>query len=417
MLWRPNKKGRALYEKKENEISISDEELRESTAPRNEYYASISAIYNAAKYITLVVLVLFICVSLISNPETVTYDNFMFLMKDITNVFDSTSNVYGDISYTPEVGITHSAYRKNLAVASVGGVDIYNGDGELTYTGNEKFSNPRIESSDKYMLVYDFGYQRYALYNLFAKIYSENLDGEIVIGDISDCGMYALITKSKEYNFSASVYTKNCRLKNRILTDDYILDIDIDSSGDRFAILSTYAADGGYVGKVTFYEVGKNEAMTSIKLNESLPIKCCYLEDGGLSVLCDNGVYYYDEDGSFVKSYSFGSGQPILFDMNENGISFVHSTSGSSIGNQVIFVGADGEIRHQSVCDGRIVAVRECDGFLFVLTDSAVMRIDIDGDEIKKLDALGMGKELIVISRYDVMLATDSKCEYYDFSK
>ena len=416
MLWRP-KRGDALYRKKENEISISDEELRESTAPRNEYYASISALYNAAKYVTLVLLVLFICGSFISNPETVTYDKFMFLVKDITNVFDSTSSVYDDISYTPEVGITLSAYRKNLAVASVGGVDIYNGDGEPTYTGNEKFSNPRIESSDKYMLVYDFGHKRYALYNLFAKIYSENLDGEIVVGDISDSGMYALVTKAKEYNFSASVYTKNCRLKNRILTDDYVLDIDIDSAGKRFAILSTYASDGSYVGKVTFYKVGEGEAVTSVKLNESLPIKCCYLSDGSLAVLCDNGVYYYDEDGGFITSYGFGTSQPILFDMNENGIALVHSTNGSSIGNQVIFVGEDGEIKHESICDGRIVAVRELDGFLFVLTDSAVMRIDIDGDEIKKLGALGMGKQLIVISRYDVMLATDSKSEYYDFSK
>ncbi|MBQ8005654.1 MAG: hypothetical protein IJ303_05030 [Clostridia bacterium] len=400
----------------QDEIDFSDEELRDAASPVNLYYEKVSIVYSTVRYLLLVFLVLLIAVASIKNSESITYDNLMFLMKDLGSVAESSSGGFADISYNPDQAIAFSGFRKNLALAAPSGLKIYEGDGDLLFEGSDKFSTPRLETSDRYLLLYDFNSSGFALYNSFARIYTEKLEHDITGADISDSGMFALVSKTKEYNSAVLLYNKNCRMINRYLSEDRVVDVALDRTGERICIISFSAENASFKTKVMIAEPGDDFALSTLELGDVFPLACEYTDDGNLTVLCDKALYFYDREGTLIGSYELG-GEPQALYCGSEGTVIAFSENTVSAGSSVKVLSGSGELVFSGETEGRASAVLYKDGCAFVLEGNRLIRIDTSNGEKDFADLDGGGKTMIVYSKNDVMVCSNSKAEYYDFSK
>lgn len=402
--------------KAQNEIKVSDRELFEASAKTNGYYEGVASIYSTVRYVLLIFLVVFLFVSAIRNPESISYDNLMFLMKDLGSVGEASGGDFNNIAYNPDTSLSFSGFRKNLAVATTAGLKIYDGEGKLLFEGKERFSNPKMEASDRYLLMYDFGGNSFALYNSFARIYNERLEYEITGADISDSGMFAVITKTKEYNSAVLLYTKNCKLKNRYLSEDRVIDASINSKGDRIAILSFDAADSSFVTKIKISKPGEDHVITSLELRDVFPLSCNFTLDGNLSVFCDKGLYFYDENGNLLGNFALND--PIeAAKLCDDGVVVAMAQNAVTTGSNIIMLNSSGGIEYSGEIVGNASLVDYSESYIFALGGNILTRIDIKSNVIERKQISGSGKKMIAYSGDDVMVCTFSMAEYCDFKK
>lgn len=397
-----------------DEINMTDDEL-EDAAPINPYYARVASLYSTVRYLLLVFLVLLISFTAIRNSESITYDNLMFLFKDLGSVAEASGGKFETISYNPDTTLSLSGFRKNLAVAASSGLKIYASDGKMTFEGEDKFSTPLIESSDRYLLVYDFGGSSFSLYNSFARIYTDKFDYDITGADISNSGTFALVTKTKEYNSAVLLYSKSCKLKNRYLSEDRVIDVAINDSGSRVCILSFAVEKASFVTKIMITKPGESKALTTLQLEDVFPLSCEYTSDGNLTVFCDKALYFYDDDGSFLGSFEL-TGEPESARLTEYGTVITQPKNAAATGSYITVLGSKGNILYSGETSGKTTAVDFYDGYLFVLTGNILTRTDIKSGESRTEEVSGNGKTMIVYSKDDVMICSGSVARYYDFA-
>lgn len=396
-----------------NEINISDEELYEELSETNGYYEKVSKIYSAVRYLIIIILVIFVTLSTMKNSESITYSNLMFLFKDLGSAAESSNAKFGTITYNPDTTLAYAGFRRNLATASSSGVKIYSGDGKKIFDGTDKFVSPMIETSDRYLLVYDFGGKDYAIYNSFARIFTEELDYEITGADISESGMYAIVTKTKEYNSAVLLYTKNCTLKTRYKTDDRVTDISVNESGTRLCVLSFAAENASFVSKIVILKPGETTAVAELTLSDTFPLACNYTDDGRLTVFCDNAIYFYDGDGNLESSFPLSS-VPNTADFSGDGC-VISVSENATTGNRVTVLDTRGNTVYSGTFSGKTAAVAYSDGFLFILSGNRVCRTDVTSGEMTER-ITGGGKKMIVYSGGDVLVCSQSKAEYFNFN-
>lgn len=402
--------------KAQNEIKVSDRELYEASAKTNGYYEGVASVYSTVRYVLLIFLVVFLFASAIRNPESISYDNLMFLMKDLRSVGEASVGDFNNISYNPDTSLSFSGFRKNLAVATTAGLKIYDGEGKLLFEGKERFSNPKIEDSDRYLLMYDFAGNSFALYNSFARIYNEKLEYEITGADISDSGMFAIITRTKEYNSAVLLYTKNCKLKNRFLSEDRVIDASINSKGDRIAILSFDAEDSSFVTKVKISRPGEDHVITSLELRDVFPLSCNFTSDGNLSVFCDKGLYFYDENGNLLGNFVPGDTVEAA-KLCDDGVVVALSRNAFTTNSSIIMLNSQGGVEYSGVIEGNASLLDYSEGYVFALGGNVLTRIDIENNVIERKQMSGSGRKMIAYSGSDVMVCTLSMAEYCNFKE
>ena len=413
-------KGRDFREKEQkpkneaHEINVSDDELKEASTVTNPYYERIAAIYSAVRYVLLIFLIVFLVIAAVRSPDSISYDNLMFLMKDLGSVYEASGGSFDTITYNPDTTLAFSGFRKNLAVATSAGLRIYEGDGSILFEGKDKFSTPLIEASNRYLLMYDFTGNSFALYNSFARIYTEKTEYEITGADISDSGMFAIVTKTKEYNSAVLLYTKSCKLKNRYLSEDRVIDVSINADGSRICILYFDAENSSFITKIKILKPGENTPITTLELGDVFPLSCEFTSDGKITVLCDKALYFYDENGNLIGSHILG-GEPSAVKLCENGTAIAIPENAVTTTSTVTVLGTSGDVVYTGITTGKATMIDYKDGYIFTLCGNLLTRTDIGSGEAVSKEVSSSGKSMIVYSADDVMICSSSATEYYDF--
>ena len=407
------KKNTGLEQSEENRIYM-DEETARRAKPKNKYYLSVSRRYNFAKYLVLIALMFFLFFSLMANKDSITYENFLLLIKDVNLAAQTANKSYATITYSEDAEQSVARYKNNLVVTGSSGVRIFSGTGSQVYSGNEKFSKPHSVSSDKYLLVYDFGGTKFSLYNTFTSVFSDSFEYPITDGAISDRGTFALVTRTKEHNYAVMVYSKNCNLINRYRGNEYVMDVALSDDGKKIAIAKVDAEGGYYVTSLMVCELGSDAVLSELTLTDVFPVRCAYSQDGALALVCDKEVYFYDERGGFVGNYPV-SGELSGVACGENYIALTVGDGATGAESTVTVLDYKGSVKQSLHIEGRIADVELFSKNLFVLTDSAALRVDISNGKSEERTVAGYGKELVVFTRDDIMLCPSTKAEHLNF--
>ena len=390
------------------------------SAAGDVYYAGVSAYYKVAERILLVLLVLFIVFSIITNSSEITYNNFYYLLKDFTSAADAGNNTYETLSYESDSRQRFVLYRGGIAAVSPSRLSIFTATGRRTLNETSSFSSPYAVSSNRYVLFYDTAGKSFSIYNSFSKVYSEELPNPVKCAALGTDGSFAIVTKAESGYWTTRIYTRSFDLKAIIPTSEYIFGLSLDSDGQKLAVLTYNEGIGIGRTKASIYDLSKmkdskGNKITLIKTLEydgEFPIKCGFIDSGAFAMITDSRIRFFDkklEETDSSDDYSDGSLRGYY--LGDEGVAVaVIRNAGSAV---YVFNGSGNALMSDEFSQ-HISDISVYDQYLFLQTEQGVMRVDCRNNTVETLNA-GNGK-MLVYNGKTALVCGESKAEYLVFS-
>ncbi len=396
-----------LFRKKEASAVAVDE--------RNEYYENISARLGLVQVVLFLGLFAFVVVSILANTQLITYQNFYYFFQDLgasaetVDIFDADS-----VSYLTSEEQDFAIYRGGLAVTGNTSVTIFSATGRQTLSASVQFRNPTAVGKGKYLLVYELGGYRYALYNANTELHSGKTDTPIAGAAVSDNGMYALVS-SEASSSTVSLYSDRFQLLNRYHKSGYVTDVSIDQEGDMIAILTSLPSGGLYSTKLMLAVPGEGKARAETEVAASLGLSCSFTDNGNVIVLTTEGVCCLSSNGSIREEYSFEEQELALFDMSEDGLAVVLKKNRVSDKNIVIVFDKNGKIVYNEVVSTDVLQITRSEKSVFWMTDDGVQRVNL-GTRAAAFAPCSTDKvRLLAIGDAEVLCCSAKKAIYLSF--
>lgn len=382
----------------------------------NRYYLKVADRYRAVGFIILFILVLFGGVMLMNYGEYITYDNFVYLLRDFDGGVDSDAQTYDDIVYTAEERMSFCTYRGALVTVGNRSVTIRDLSGAVLAEGTESFSNPASDTSGKYLLAYDVGCTSYSLYNLSTRIIQRTTDGALIAASVSDGGEYAVTFESDSSRYVTELYSSAFKRKMSIYTDKYVIDSEICRNGKMVATASMSEAGSGLECEVLLYAFGSEKAAATLTYSGELPLELASVGDDDFILLTDVALRFISKDGEVLQEVYF-DGNISYFDVSDGGA--IALLREGDVGNvsRVYTFDNEGNILYNNLIDIRVsgAAVSSDDRFAgYIMTSDGVTALLKNGEIIEEKTS---GEALRILeSDGGVLVCTASSAHRVKFS-
>lgn len=285
--------------KKRSSVIMPKAKYDSSFDKENPYYIKIANRYAILKYISILLTFVFAITMLSAYSADITPENFQYLLKDldITGVLSGSS--FDSVIFSGDSTSSFGIYRGELAVINAGSTMLYKPSGAQSYSSTNKFYNPRLVISDKYMLIYDRGdtTHTYSVHNSFAKLHEERFSYPITLADMSNKGTYAVVTRDDNYRSIVYIYDENFKLKNTVRKDKYVLSISMNDGGNKVAIASVYDKDGAFESEILVVGISSDTPDFTVTESGRIPLKSEWLKNGDLAVVFSDRAIIYSPKG------------------------------------------------------------------------------------------------------------------------
>lgn len=294
----------------------TDGEPIDFSSPSIPYYSELAARFSAARLIIYILLFVFVLGSIIFGSRMITYSNLYYLVKDINAAAADASDTANYLAYpTSGASQSYALYREGLIVAGEDEVTVISASGKLTLSDNVAFTNPCVSSADKYFIVYGRGEKAFCVYNSFVRIYGESTEYPIYLAEMCESGIFAVVTRSRDYRSVVNVYDSDMQMLTTFRTDGYVTALDLNDNGTRLAMsVVEYTAEGGGSRLVTV-KVGDNEKESDVFIGTDAVYDLEFADNSRITVVCDGGLRFYRFDGDAEGELPFADGQPRLYSM------------------------------------------------------------------------------------------------------
>ena len=344
----------------------------------NEYYRRVSTGYKTVKFLSVGILLVYLAVMMCIYRAEITYDNLMYLLKDMdTDVSVSTSG-FENISFPDNGDVSGDIFKNRLVLVDNSMVTFYNTAGAEELDDKTGMEEPHVITGDKYTLVYDIGGNDYRMYTTITKVLDKSTEYELQGAALSDSGAFSLVTRSRENRYLVTVFNENFKEVTKIYKDKYVMDVALDSDGTHYAIASSDMRNSEFVCEVMIGKVRSEESFTT-EIEGVLPLSVEALDSGNFALICDTAVYFFSDSGEKIGEYklqgmslSFAdvSGNHVMVSGNENLV----GTTG-----RVILIDGSGTEIYNRTLSGKIRDIALGEESMFVLFEESLSKIAFDG--------------------------------------
>lgn len=189
-----------------------------------------------------------------------------------------------------------------LLVASDVRLELFDGEGRELSSLSRNFPEVLCAVSGDYALAYSQSGNGACVLGPEGKYHDLSLPGNILGGDVADCGSSVFLTQEQGFKGSVTVYSPEGEGSYRVyLGDGYPLDADISRDGKELAVLSM----NGSGCRVSVYTMDREEVAYQWDGEEALYFELEYLEDGNILLLSTEEAVILSGKGSLLSRYSF----------------------------------------------------------------------------------------------------------------
>ena len=385
-------------------------------APQNEYYEEISARLGIVQVILYLGIFAFVVLSFLKNTELITYRNFYYFFKDLNASAETVDVFAGDaVSYPTADEQSFALYRQGLAVAGSESVTVFTATGRQTVSKTIQYRNPIAEGAGRYLLVYELGGTQYSLYNSYTQIYVGTSAFPIYGAAVSDSGMYALISRSEEYNAVIELYNSNFRLINRYNKNGYVTDVAINEKGSLLAIPSTTVENGRLQTQVSLYEPYQSNG-TTLTVGQSLPLECAFSTRGRLLLLCSDSVSVISSKGALLKSHGFENQQLVSASVTADGAAVALRPKTANAAVTLSVLDANGDLVGDWQTLDLPLSIDRADDVVFYKTQNGIVRLDTRSGVHQIYACNTEHRTLLAVNESEVLLCSPQKADYIRLS-
>ncbi len=369
-----------------------------------EFYIRLSRRLRNAKLIFAAILVLFSLTVITCSRDRITLENFRYLFRYFD--IDASSGIQGvrRISYNADSNLTIAEYRGDIAIGRSNAVTIKSQSGSTVLDHSNNILTPTLLPSSKYLLAYDLGGNQYAVYNTFSLLHTETLENTISTAANSNTGLYAIVTSGKEYRSVIHLYDSNFRQILRISKDKLVMDLSFSDDGKHLMIVSVYAKNGSFCTEVMVVDPYSDTEETTTVLEDTFPLRGQWNQNGGFSLLTDSGLRIYDAAYRNIAVYAYRK-TPASFYTDQS--YFVIVSGENVVGSSYLVQICDttGKTIFSGSVDGKIIASRITESYVYVLTSTSLNRINLQEKQLQSVstesgscvDLLSFGENLLFL--------------------
>ncbi len=270
----------------------------------NPYYLKVAKRYRTAKLLSLAALILYLISMLVMHRAQITYENLVYLAKDLDTDVEAEDALFEEIKYDESRKMSAAMYKGRLALATTTSFTLYNSTGAIERTFKISMENPKVVSGDKYVLVYDVGGTTYSLYTTILCAHSGQTQYTLQGAAVSDSGSYALITRARENRYNVTIYDSNFRELTKIFKDKYVMDVALSSDGTGYAVASCEMAGTSAVTEIMSGRYD-SESTSVATVDDSLPFEVSFFSDGSFCAVGDNAIAFFGGDGEKISERRF----------------------------------------------------------------------------------------------------------------
>ena len=336
--------------------------------------------------------------------EDITPENFQYLLKDLDITGVLSGNTFDSVIYSGGSTSSFGIYRGELAVINAGSTMLYKPSGALSYSDTNKFYNPRLVISDKYMLIYDRGDTTcsYSIHNSFAKLREEKFSFPITLADISDKGSYGVVTRDDSFRSIVYLYDENFNLKITIKKDKYVLALSLNEAGNKVAISSVYDKDGGFESEILVLGISSETPDFSVYESGKIPLKSEWLKNGDLAVLFSDCAIVYAPNGDRRATLDLSNLSSHNLELNSSLIVSVYNNTVLGYDKTVNIYNEYAELIMTTSLEGELIKILPGnDKVCFLFEDRAVL-IDLTTREAKEAPIKPNAKDIVFY--YDTVI-------------
>ncbi len=396
-------------------INSRQKELAHYEGEQSSEESKISYTFGILKVISITLLCLLLCLTLVFGGGIVSYENVYYMFKDIEYI-----NTYGEaraeqLNYSkPIARQDFEIFKNGLAVASDSEIKLFTSTGRVTMTRGSEYSNPKLSSSASSVIIYDQGNKSFTVYNSFTELHREKLDFPIASADMALTGAYAIVTKSEKYNSVVRVYSNRNKLDMEYSKNDYILSSPISDDGRYLAVMSMSVSGGESLVGLTVVDVKKGEVRAEAKVADSMPYKCEFISDGRIAAFFSDHVAVYDLDLSQKARYDYPS-RLNTFSCTDGGFVLCMQGEGIASNNLIAVFDGNGRVTYTGNVTGDIYDAELQGTYAYVLTSDAVYRLDTRFGGVSAASFNSEGACLAVFDGGEVAVCTTAAAYYISF--
>ena len=385
----------------------------EYSSPKNEYYGRVSERFSTAQMILYVVLTVFVLVSLMINSEWITYENFYYFFSDMGDYITASDSEIEDVIYSNDRKQSFAVYGGKFAVAGNSGVRLYISSGRLIIDDTDVASNPKLEESERYLLMYDHQGTEFRVYNIFTQAFSANTDFPIYGADVSDSGDFALITSDDDHKFAVNLYNSKFKLEKTYEKNDYLVDVALDRTGNKIVMLAYNVSGGEMVTEITFTETGREEPYSKNEIDGAMPLYCEFTSSGKLIVVCDNRICTFSDRGELLSETEYEKDETTLFsDINEFGAAVVRKNGEVYM---LTVLDKNGEQVYNNALTGAVEGISLFGKYVFVDTDINIVRINTEDQSTEEKETADNDFFMLAKSENELLLCLPTRVKYVIF--
>lgn len=385
--------------------------------PRNGYYDGISNIYHTLFLIFLAALLVFLCVSMLCNLELFTYENFYYLAKDIHAASDLIPGTGNVINYETSVrNQTFALYRGGLAVGGDSGLQLFTATGRETLNTSPDYVQPVLHGSDRYLLVYDIGENRYSVYNSFVCVYHEECEYPVFTGAMSDSGYYIVVSESYDHAGVVSLYNDRFELINRYNRTEMVTCTAINQAGNRIAFATTGMKNGEYVSTLVIAVPGQDKTNVEMPFEGLFPYSVEFIDQHRLLLVGDVASYIVSvDDGTIICSIPFSGLKLAYADTDQNYTSLIFSVNPVTDTYRLIVFDKNGSLITDQTFDAGIFQLCVYGDYVYLMTDTGIARIEPQTLKYQLIECITSGKTLLIRKEDEVLVCGGQSALYYRF--
>lgn len=370
--------GYRLIKRRRKTIIMPEAKYDGAFDKENPYYIKIANKYRIMKYVTILITVIFALVMLTTYSTDITAENFQYLIKDLDITGLTGDRMFGDIIYNGDASSLFGIYRGELIVVNSGSTMLYKPSGAQSFEESNDFYNPRLIVSDKYYMVYDRGDTScsYSVYNSFAELKNESFEYPITLAMMSDEGSYAVVTRDDSYRSIVYYYDSNFKPINVIKKDKYVTALAFSSDGGKLAIASVYDNNGDFECEIQVIK-GRSESAELTLIEEGLlPLNAKWLSNGNLCVLYSECMIIYSSNGETLSKIDLSALQSLNVSLGSELLVSVYNSTVLGYDKTVDIYDKNADLKYTFECEGDVISVKAERGFICILLEDRVMKID-----------------------------------------
>ena len=228
--------------------------------------------FRVYKFITILVLVLFLLGGLILFENDITVENLRYLVKYLD--FSSAGAFFEEsvIPYNADSGNQFFVFRGDLALVNAGGVTLFDRRGSAVMTDSFKMSSPACVCGDRYLAVYDLGGHQVRIYNSFSLLYEKTFDYMVQSVSVNGDGAFCVVTSKKNYHSAVYVFDRDFKETYQWLSaDKYAVDAYL-SDQDVLTVSAIRSEDGELVSDLIELKIGNKDPVSTFSVKDELPL-------------------------------------------------------------------------------------------------------------------------------------------------